>query len=146
MTNTAIASATAAAAAAEQAYSGGGVVVGLVTGELARCAVGALARLPARSPHCTRLSPSPRRAAAPGKEAKSLARTLVDSELVACVNIVPGATSIYKWEGKIEESEESVLVIKTMGENQEAVTALVNREHSYDTPEVVFLPVVGGSE
>ncbi len=57
-----------------------------------------------------------------------------------------GATSIYKWEGKIEESEESVLVIKTMGENQEAVTALVNREHSYDTPEVVFLPVVGGSE
>ncbi|KAA0147549.1 hypothetical protein FNF27_02411 [Cafeteria roenbergensis] len=114
MTNTAIASATAAAAAAEQAYSGGGVVVGLVT--------------------------------APGKEAKSLARTLVDSELVACVNIVPGATSIYKWEGKIEESEESVLVIKTMGENQEAVTALVNREHSYDTPEVVFLPVVGGSE
>jgi len=77
---------------------------------------------------------------------KALARKLVESKLAACVNIVPGATSIYSWQGKITEDEETLLIIKSQAQHVESISDFINKNHDYDVPEVIALPVTGGSE
>jgi len=74
-----------------------------------------------------------------------VARALLDRHLVACVNIVPGVRSLYRWEGKIEDDGESLLVLKTTRDNVERVIAAVREAHSYDVPEVLSLPVEDGN-
>ena len=74
----------------------------------------------------------------------TLARALVDERLAACVNLVPGVRSIYRWEGGIEEDSEVLLVVKTRQERCEALAARVEALHPYDLPEVVVLPIEGG--
>jgi len=81
------------------------------------------------------------------EEARKIARAVVEKHLAACVNIVTHAVeSFYTWEGKLEDSSEYLLMIKTseerLGELQKQVLAL----HSYDTPEFVVVPIVAGSE
>jgi periplasmic divalent cation tolerance protein len=81
------------------------------------------------------------------EEARKIARAVVEKHLAACVNVVTHAVeSFYTWEGKLEDSSEYLLMIKTgeeqLGELQKHVLAL----HSYDTPEFVVLPIVAGSE
>jgi periplasmic divalent cation tolerance protein len=81
------------------------------------------------------------------EEARKIARAVVEKHLAACVNIMTHAVeSFYTWEGKLEDSSEYLLMIKTseerLGELQKRVLAL----HSYDTPEFVVLPIVAGSE
>ena len=80
------------------------------------------------------------------ESATALARALVERRLVACVNVVPGVRSIYRWNGEIHEDAEVLLVIKTASERLEALTAAVNEMHSYDVPELVVLPVEAGSQ
>lgn len=79
------------------------------------------------------------------EEAERVARQLVDRRVAACVNIVGGVRSVYRWQGKVEDSEEILLVIKStralFAELKEALAA----EHSYEVPEVLALPVVDGS-
>lgn len=78
-------------------------------------------------------------------EATRLARALVDERLAACVNIVQGLRSIYRWEGRVEDAEEVLLVIKT---GRHLLAALVERVrvlHSYTLPEVIALPITGGA-
>ncbi len=77
-------------------------------------------------------------------EAEQAGGLLVEKGLAACVNILPGMRSIYRWEGKIEKAEEVVMIIKTVAANKEAVAAEVKRLHSYDTPAILFLPTQGG--
>lgn len=72
-------------------------------------------------------------------EAKNISRTLVEEKLAACVNIIPGATSIYSWEGKIEESSEVVLVIKSRAELYQKLEKRISDLHSYEVPEIVML-------
>nr|CEL69055.1 TPA: Divalent-cation tolerance protein CutA [Neospora caninum Liverpool] len=79
-------------------------------------------------------------------QAEEVASNLVASRLAACVNIVPGITSIYEWEGKVEKDEEVLLIIKTRKELASELVAAVRKLHSYDVPEVIFLDVVGGNE
>ncbi len=79
------------------------------------------------------------------EKAAQLARELVEQRLAACVNIVAGARSIYKWQGKIEDTEEWVLVIKSRGDSFEKLREAIMRLHSYEVPEVIALPVVDGS-
>ena len=74
------------------------------------------------------------------EEAEALANGLVESRLAACVQILPNMRSIYRWEGKIENESEHLLLIKTLPEKFEAVERFINENHSYDTPEVVALP------
>lgn len=74
-----------------------------------------------------------------------IARGLLDKRLAACVNIVPGARSLYWWEGKITESSECVLIIKTRQDHLGVLTAEIKRLHSYTVPEVLALRVEGGS-
>lgn len=84
---------------------------------------------------------------APSAEvAKGLARQLVTRRLAACVNIVPSVTSVYEWEGKIEEDSECLLMIKTRNDLVADLTSFVEEEHPYDVPEVISVPIEGGSE
>jgi periplasmic divalent cation tolerance protein len=76
----------------------------------------------------------------------SLARTLVEERLAACVNLVPGIRSIYRWKGVIEEGDEVLMVVKTQAARCEALAARVNELHPYDVPEVLELPIGGGSQ
>ena len=78
--------------------------------------------------------------------ASALARTLVEQRLAACVNIVPGARSIYHWQGKLEDSAEWVLIIKSRRDLFERLREAIAKTHSYEVPEIIALPVVDGSE
>jgi periplasmic divalent cation tolerance protein len=80
------------------------------------------------------------------KQAEKLARTLVDQRLAACVNILPKARSIYRWEGKIEDSAEWLLMIKSRRDLFTALRAEIQKIHTYEMPEVIAIPVVDGSE
>ena len=77
-------------------------------------------------------------------EAETAGRLLVEKGLAACVNILPGMRSIYRWQGKIENADEVVMIVKTRDAQKAAVAAEVKRNHSYDTPAILFLPADGG--
>lgn len=79
--------------------------------------------------------------AASPEEAQRIARILVDERLAACVNVVPGVRSVYRWQGKVEEADELLLVIKTTRERFEALRDRVVSLHSYQVPEILALPV-----
>ena len=74
-----------------------------------------------------------------------LARALVEERLAACVNLVPGIRSFYRWEGRVQDDPEVLLVVKTQAGRAEALAARVQELHPYELPEVLELPVVGGS-
>jgi periplasmic divalent cation tolerance protein len=79
-------------------------------------------------------------------EAKRIARAVVDERLAACVNILPGAvTSIYRWKGQVESTQERLLLIKTSRRHLVKLQAAVERLHSYDVPEFIALPIAAGS-
>jgi periplasmic divalent cation tolerance protein len=80
------------------------------------------------------------------KQAEKLAHTLVDQHLAACVNILPKARSIYRWEGKIEDSAEWLLLIKSRRDLFTALRGEIQKVHTYEVPEVIAIPVVDGSE
>ncbi len=79
-------------------------------------------------------------------QATRIARHLVEQRLAACVNIVPGIRSIYAWQGKIEDSAEWMLVIKSRRELFDAVRQEIQKLHTYDVPEVIAIPIVDGAE
>jgi len=79
------------------------------------------------------------------EEARKIADTLVDRKKAACVNIVPGVKSLFRWQGKIEEAEESLMVVKTRAELFPDVVNLVKAIHSYEVPEIIALPIVEGN-
>ena len=75
---------------------------------------------------------------------KTLARQLVDERLAACVNIVEGITSIYRWEGAVEEAQEVLLILKTTVDRYDALESAIRSRHPYDVPEIVALPITAG--
>lgn len=79
------------------------------------------------------------------KEARKIARGLVEARLAACVNVTPPVESIYRWQGKIENGRERLLVIKTAREIFAEVEAAIRRLHSYTNPEIICLPIIDGS-
>ena len=76
----------------------------------------------------------------PPERAQELARTLVTERLAGCVNILPGVQSIYRWEGEVAEDPESLLLIKTVGEQYPALEARIKSLHPYEVPEIVAVP------
>jgi periplasmic divalent cation tolerance protein len=80
------------------------------------------------------------------EQAQALARGLIEQRLAACVNILPGARSVYRWNDKIENATEFVLIIKSRREIFVKLREAIGRLHSYEIPEVIALPVVDGSE
>lgn len=83
--------------------------------------------------------------AATRDEALGLARALLEARLVACANVLDGATSLYWWEGRIAEEREAVMICKTRSELVEAVIARVKALHSYSCPCVVAVPIAAGN-
>ena len=74
-------------------------------------------------------------------EAEKAGRSLVERQLAACVNILPGMISHYRWQGAIERAEEVVMIIKTRASLAEPVRAAVKGMHSYSTPAILVLPL-----
>src|SRR5262245_3637173 len=79
-------------------------------------------------------------------EGDRLARALVDERLAACVNRIAPVQSVYRWEGKLEQSEEQLLIIKTQKELFAALEKRVRELHSYSVPEIIALPIIDGSQ
>lgn len=79
-------------------------------------------------------------------EAEAIAHTLVLELLAACVNIVPGVSSVYRWEGQILQDQEWLLVAKSHSDVLDQLIRRVTELHSYQVPEVLALPVTGGSQ
>jgi periplasmic divalent cation tolerance protein len=76
--------------------------------------------------------------------ARALAVALIENRYAACVNLVPGLSSIYHWKGGIEEAEEVLLLIKTTRERYGDVEACIRAGHPYELPEIIALPVENG--
>ena len=83
--------------------------------------------------------------AATPEEARRLARALVEERLAACATVIPGAESIYHWEGKLETAAETLLLLKTTSEKVEALEVRLKDLHSYQTPEFLVFEVERGS-
>jgi periplasmic divalent cation tolerance protein len=77
-------------------------------------------------------------------EARRIARHVVERKLAACVNIISPISSIFHWEGKIEEASEALLMLKTEQKLLDPLIREVKSVHSYDVPEIIALPIVGG--
>lgn len=77
--------------------------------------------------------------------AQDIATLLVDDNLAACVNIVPGIRSIYCWQEAVQEDEELLLIAKTRSTLFDRLATTVKRVHPYDVPEVIALPILAGS-
>jgi len=80
------------------------------------------------------------------EEAERIARFLVEEQLAACVNLLPGITSVYRWRGEVETADEILLVIKTIAGNLETLDAALRRLHSYEVPELLVLEPEAGSK
>ena len=76
--------------------------------------------------------------------AKSIGRTLVEEQLAACVNILPGIESIYRWQGKVEEAQEVFALIKTTIGRYQAMENRIKALHPYEVPEIISVSPVGG--
>lgn len=79
------------------------------------------------------------------KSAKALARKLVERKLAACVNIIPGLTSVYEWEGKLNEDHETLLMIKTRTTRVDELAKFVRENHPYSAAEVISVPIENGN-
>jgi len=79
------------------------------------------------------------------EEAGRIAETLVEKRLAACVQILPEMQSIYRWQGKIEREREVLLIAKTGSSKFDELEKEVRALHSYDTPEIVAVPLTAGS-
>ncbi len=78
--------------------------------------------------------------------ASRIARSLVEDGEAACVNIVPGVRSIYRWQGKVCDDGELLMVIKTTEARFEAVRSQIRALHPYELPEAIALPIIAGDE
>ncbi len=78
------------------------------------------------------------------EEAHLISRTLLEEKLIACANRFP-VNSIYTWQGKVEDEGEVMLLCKTREKNLDAIIARVKELHSYEVPEIIAFPIIGGS-
>lgn len=76
--------------------------------------------------------------------AQTIANALVDQQLAACVNILPGLTSVYQWQGQRETAQEHLLMAKTTNEAYEALEQAITALHPYELPEVIAVPILQG--
>ena len=80
------------------------------------------------------------------EEAHHIADLLLNQRKAACINILPKVDSLFWWQGKLEEAKESLLIVKTRASLLPEVIALVKGTHSYQVPEIIALPILGGNE
>ena len=80
------------------------------------------------------------------EEALTIGREMVARRHAACVNVMPGVRSVYRWKGKICRDGEYMLLIKTLADEYEAVAATIRELHSYELPEILSFPIAQGDE
>jgi periplasmic divalent cation tolerance protein len=80
------------------------------------------------------------------EEAEKIAQALVGELLAACVNVIPGVTSVYRWEGAVQSDQEWLIIAKSKRDVLDELVQRVQALHSYDVPEIIALPLTGGSE
>jgi len=80
------------------------------------------------------------------EEARQISQVLLEQKKAACVNIIPNVDSLFWWEGKVDSARENLLVVKTRASLLPEVINLVKTVHSYDVPEIIALPIVGGNQ
>ena len=78
------------------------------------------------------------------EDAERLAHLLVEGELAACVQVLPQITSIYRWQGKVEQAGETLLLIKTTRATYPQLETAIKENHAYQAPEIIALPVQAG--
>ncbi|MFC1967101.1 divalent-cation tolerance protein CutA [Chloroflexota bacterium] len=78
------------------------------------------------------------------EEAQQISALLLEKKLAACVNIVPGVKSLFRWENKVESAQESLLVVKSRQDRLPLIIDMVKTNHSAAVPEIIALPVIGG--
>ena len=79
-------------------------------------------------------------------EARNIGRTIIDESLAACVNIIPGMESYYRWHGKVESANETILIVKTRASLIAPCIARINDIHSYDTPCILAIDISTGHQ
>ena len=82
---------------------------------------------------------------ASAEDAEKIARRLIELRVAACVNVLAGARSFYRWDGAIQDSGEWLLIIKTSRTRFDSLRAELERLHSYEVPEIVALPILDGA-
>jgi periplasmic divalent cation tolerance protein len=82
--------------------------------------------------------------AANKKEARRIAKALINNKLAACVNIISEVESLFYWKGKIDSAKETLLIIKSRKEKVPKIIKLVKSIHSYEIPEIISLPIAAG--
>ncbi len=80
------------------------------------------------------------------EEAQQISRILLEQRKAACVNIISEIDSLFWWEDKLDSAHESLLIVKTKASLLSEIIKLVKKAHSYDVPEIIALPVVGGNQ
>ena len=78
------------------------------------------------------------------QDARRIAQTIVEEQLVACVNIIPNVESIYRWKGDIENDTEIILIAKTVDDNVKKTIQRIKQLHPYELPDIIVLPIIGG--
>lgn len=78
------------------------------------------------------------------KDARRIAKLLVEEQLVACVNIIPNIESYYRWKGKTEDSKEVIIIAKTTDKNVKKTLQRIKTLHSYELPDIIVIPIIGG--
>ena len=78
-------------------------------------------------------------------EARRVAEALLEQRKAACVTIAPTVTSLFWWENRIDSDQESLLIVKSKASLLDEIVSLVKGVHSYDVPEVIALPIIGGN-
>ncbi len=81
-----------------------------------------------------------------GGEAHKIAEMLLTQRKAACVNIVPRVNSLFWWQGKLDSAQESLLIVKTKASLLNEIVTSVREIHSYEIPEIIALPIVGGNQ
>jgi periplasmic divalent cation tolerance protein len=80
------------------------------------------------------------------EEAHKIAKVLLSQRKAACVNIVPGISSLFWWQDKLDSAQESLLIVKTKASLLNQIVTLVREIHSYEVPEIIALPIIGGNQ
>ena len=80
------------------------------------------------------------------EEARSIAELLLNQSKAACINIVPRVDSLFRWQGKVDSAQESLLIVKTRASLLPEIVEMVKGVHSYEVPEIIALPIINGNE
>ena len=80
------------------------------------------------------------------KEEEKIATMLLKTRKAACVNILPGVASVFWWQGKLDSARESLLLVKTKASLLKEIVRLVRENHSYEVPEIIAVPIIGGNQ